>query len=96
MSDPHIESAECICKPKVVVKHDLTIVLHRPVTVEGKTRRRPIFGLPAGWVIVGRSPSAEVMTEAQRRSEQESFDSAERIKERAARKESLQRRKRGL
>ena len=96
MTAQHTDDLECPCEPKQVTIHGCTIDLHRPLTGRGRVGRRNISGLPEGWVIVGRSPSAAVMTEAQRKSEAESIEAAALRRERNARKQAAMRRRRGI
>ena len=84
MTDLHTENLECECGPKRVTVNGYTIDLHRPMTANGKTTRRKIFGLPTGWVIVGNRAGL-TMTADQVKKERESFDYAERAKRKRAR-----------
>lgn len=93
----HSESPDCPCEPRVVNIPGHQVILHRAMdTGVGKVGRRKIAGLPEGWIIVGRHPSAEVMTEAQRKSEADSAEAARRRRDRIRREESSERRKWGM
>jgi hypothetical protein len=92
----HTNGTDCPCGPKVKAIPGSEIILHRPLTTTTTVKRRKIAGLPMGWVIVGRNPSSDVMTEAQRVSAIEATEGAERRRQQAARKEANQRQKRGM
>jgi hypothetical protein len=65
------------------------------MTTATTVKRRKIAGMPIGWIVVGRDPSSDVMTEAQHRSAIESQEATERRRQLAARKETI-RQKRGM
>lgn len=92
----HTSGTDCPCIPKVKSIHGIDAIMHRPMTTTTTVKRRKIAGLPIGWVVVGRDPSSDVLTEAQRRSAIESQEAAERRRRITARKETIEREKRGM
>jgi hypothetical protein len=92
----HTSGPTCPCEPRVKPIHGIETVMHKPFTSTAIVKRRKIAGLPKGWVIVGRHPSSDVMTEAQHKSEIEATEGAERRRKYALRKEANERMKRGI
>lgn len=82
MSDQHLDGITCPCEPKVskvLTRAGYDVMLHKPFTMNVKLKRRKIWGLPQGWVIVGNKNGA-VITQAERNRELEAFKGAESMK----------------